>query len=142
MAEKIPAQSSKKPKRKLRAAPTLREQAEKQTQKIIDQKPSWIKRFYASWFFAPFRAIGHILKSIWFSSIFKPIRFILGLIAKVLIPKYFRNSWKELRQVVWPDFRTTWRLTGAVLAFGTVFGLAIYGLDIVLEKLLREVLLG
>lgn len=136
--------TSAKPKRKLRAAPTLREQTEKQAVKNEknEGRPSRSKRFFGSWPFAPFRALGRFLRAIWRSGVFRPIRFIVRIIGKIVWPQYFRNSVKELKQVVWPDFRTTWRLTGAVLVFGTIFGLAIYGLDLVLEKLLREVLLG
>ena len=144
MADDSSKTSTQKTKRRLRAAPTLREQAEKQT--IKNEKsvntPSRRSRFFKSPVFAPFRFIGRVIRAIWMSSLMRPIRFIVRIIGKVVWPQYFRNSFKELKQVTWPDFRTTWRLTGAVIVFGTIFGLAIYGLDIVLEKLLREVLLG
>ncbi|HEU5122307.1 MAG TPA: preprotein translocase subunit SecE [Candidatus Saccharimonadales bacterium] len=132
---------SKKTKRRFRAAPTLREQTEKQSGKV-EGKPSRVRRFFGSKAFVPFHAIGRGIRKVWLSGPLRPVRFIARILGKVLVPQYFRNSWKELRQVTWPDFKTTWRLTFAVLVFGTVFGLAIYGLDILLEKGLREVLLG
>ena len=57
-------------------------------------------------------------------------------------PKYFRESWKQLKQVTWPDRPTTFRLTVAVLLFAIVFGLVIaivdYGLDKIFRKLILE----
>lgn len=143
MAETTPDTSAKKPKRRLKAAPTLREQAASSAAKSNKPtKSSKVRRFFGSKIFAPFRAFGRLLAAIWGSSIFRPIRFIVRIIGRILVPKYFRNSWKELGNVTWPDFKTTWRLTFAVIVFGVAFGLAIYGTDIVLEKAFREVLLG
>jgi preprotein translocase subunit SecE len=65
----------------------------------------------------------------------------LGKIGRFLLPKYFRNSWQELRKVSWPDRRQTARLTFAVIAFATVFGVAIAIVDYGLDKLFRELLL-
>lgn len=64
-----------------------------------------------------------------------------GKVGRFIIPKYFRNSWQELRQVSWPDRRQTVRLTFAVMAFATVFGIAIAIVDYGLDKLFRELLL-
>lgn len=61
--------------------------------------------------------------------------------ARFVVPKYFRNSWKELRQVAWPDRRQTWRLTWAVIAFAVVFGIVIAIVDFGLDKLFKELLL-
>jgi len=57
------------------------------------------------------------------------------------IPKYFRNSWVELRQVTWPDREKTVRLTFAVIAFAAAFGVVIAIVDFGLDKLFRELLL-
>jgi len=65
----------------------------------------------------------------------------VGKVGRFLTPKYFRNSWAELRQVTWPDRRQTVRLTFAVIAFATVFGIAIAIVDFGLDKLFRELLL-
>lgn len=64
-----------------------------------------------------------------------------GKVGRFLVPKYFRNSWAELRQVTWPDRMQTVRLTFAVIAFATVFGVVIAIVDFGLDKLFREVLL-
>jgi len=151
MAEKPAKNETKKPKRRLKSTPTLREQTAKQTSET--KKPNIVKRVIT----APFKFIfkilkaialfiansplGRLVKAIWKSKVFTPIRFIFKLLGKVLLLSYFRNSWKELRQVTWPDNRTTWRLTGAVLVFALIFGLMVAGLDFVLEKGFREVLL-
>ncbi len=158
MADKAPKATTKdkKPKRRLKAQPTFREQTAKQDAK--DKKPSKKKRLLSATLLAPLRFIGRVLKksgkkiaqsriakvirAIYLSRVFIPVRFIVKVISKVLFVSYFVNSWKELRLVTWPDNRTTWRLTGAVLFFGIMFGLVVAGLDFVLEKGFREVLLG
>lgn len=64
-----------------------------------------------------------------------------GKVGRFIVPKYFRNSFAELRQVTWPDRMQTVRLTFAVIAFATVFGIAIALVDYGLDKLFRELLL-
>lgn len=56
-------------------------------------------------------------------------------------PKYFRESWKELKNVTWPGRLETWRLVSAVFVFAVALGVFIAVLDYGLEKLLREVIL-
>ncbi len=58
-----------------------------------------------------------------------------------LIPSYFRESWKELKEVTWPDRKTTIKLTIAVFIFAIVFGLAIAIIDYGLDKLFRILIL-
>jgi preprotein translocase SecE subunit len=151
MAEKPAKKETKKPKRRLKAQPTLREQTTKQTTET--KKPNIIKRIIVAPFKFIFKVlkkialfianspVGRLAKAIWKSRVFTPIRFIFKILGKILLISYFRNAWGELRQVTWPDNRTTWRLTGAVLVFALVFGLMVAGLDFVLEKGFREVLL-
>lgn len=66
-------------------------------------------------------------------SILRPFRW--------LIPRYFVNSWREVRQVTWPNRRETWRLTLAVFIFAIVFGALIAGVDKVLDLLFKKVIL-
>ena len=139
MAE--PASSkTKKPKRRLKAAPSLREQATKQEAKKA--KPSKLKKFFGSKLFTPFREVGIVFQLVWRSKVFVPIRFIVRIIGKIIAPPYIRNSFKELKHVSWPGFVLSWKLTFAVIVFAICFGLLIAGLDFVFEKLFREVLLG
>jgi preprotein translocase SecE subunit len=126
------AEDSSKPKRRLvKKVETVREKAEKATE--TNSKPRRLRKT-TSRIGAPFRFVGRGLKRL---GRFKPFR-IIGLI---LVPPYFRNSWKELRQVTWPKFRESLRLTSAVIVFAVVFGAVVALLDAVLDKLFKEVLL-
>lgn len=42
---------------------------------------------------------------------------------------YFVGSWRELRQVRWPNRKQTWALTVAVILFSLVLGIFIFLLD-------------
>ncbi len=42
---------------------------------------------------------------------------------------YFVGAWQELRQVRWPDRRSTWAMTGALIAFTVVFVVVILLID-------------
>ena len=57
-----------------------------------------------------------------------------------LAPKFLRDSWKEIRQVTWPNMRLTFRLTMAVFIFSVVFAVIVGILDFGLDKLFREVI--
>lgn len=139
------AKVNAKKKRVLKSAPTLRDQAAKGSvpkTKMFSRTRKVFSKIYSSKIFVPFKAVGRFIRSIWRSKPLTPIRHIARWLGLILFPPYFRNSWKELQLVVWPDFKTTWRLTFAVIIFGAAFGLFIAGLDLALEKLFREVLLG
>ena len=58
-----------------------------------------------------------------------------------IIPSYFVNAWRELRQVIWPNRRETWRLTLAVFVFATVFGALVAGVDKGLDEVFKKVIL-
>lgn len=68
-----------------------------------------------------------------FKPLLRPIRW--------LMPTYFINSWREVRQVSWPNRRETWRLTLAVFIFAVVFGSLVAGVDKVLDLLFKKVIL-
>ena len=57
------------------------------------------------------------------------------------VPKYFRDSYQELKLVTWPNRSETWKLMWAVFIFAIVFGLLITVVDYGLEKLFREAFL-
>ncbi len=61
--------------------------------------------------------------------------------AKLGLLGYFKNSWKELRLVRWPNRRATWSFTFAVLLFSAFFMLVILGLDAVFEFLFKRFVL-
>ncbi len=56
------------------------------------------------------------------------------------IGDYFKGSWAELRQVRWPNRRTTWSLTLAVLVFTAFFVLLITLLDYLFQMLFERIL--
>lgn len=58
-----------------------------------------------------------------------------------LIPRYFRNSWEELKGVTWPSRRETRQLTIAVFIFAIVFGIIITITDYGLDKIFKKVLI-
>ena len=53
---------------------------------------------------------------------------------------YFKGSWAELRQVRWPNRRTTWGLTLAVIIFTAFFIALIVLLDYVFQLLFDRIL--
>lgn len=120
-------------KRRLRAATpvSVREQSER-AQAKADQ-PSRRSRA-GSIVSAPFRFIGRILRPL---GAFKPIR----ALGYVVAPPYIRNSWRELRQVTWPNRTQTRQLTFAVIVFSLVFGIVVAVTDYGLDKLFRAVIL-
>lgn len=129
----------KRSKRRLRTSPqTVRERTEKLQQESAKPKRHSKARAFFGGFFWPLRALGRLLARLGrFLGRFRVFRWI-GL---VLVPPYFRNSWRELRQVTWPDTSTTFRLTKAVIVFSVFFGLIVYGVDIVLDKIFKEIIL-
>jgi preprotein translocase SecE subunit len=127
------AEDTGKPKRRLiKKAETVREKTEKAALEGSKQP----RRLQATGrrAAAPFRAAGKASSKL---GRFKVLR-IIGLI---LVPPYFRNSWKELRQVTWTKRKDSFRLTGAVIVFAIVFGLVVFVLDFILDKVFKEVLL-
>ena len=47
----------------------------------------------------------------------------------VALGRYLRNSWRELRQVRWPNRKATWKMTLAVLVYCAIFIVFIMLLD-------------
>jgi len=63
------------------------------------------------------------------------------LIAPIFaIGGYFKGSWKELRQVRWPNRRATWGLTAAVLLFTGLFVALIVSLDAIFSSLFNLII--
>ncbi|MGZ6005019.1 MAG: preprotein translocase subunit SecE [Candidatus Saccharimonadales bacterium] len=57
-----------------------------------------------------------------------------------IVPRYFAQSFQELRKVTWPDRKQTTQLTIAVFVFAISFGIVVaitdYGLDRIFKRLL------
>lgn len=123
MAEKQPASK----KRRVKNPETFRERAQKATEASSQPtRSSKVKQ-------ASRQATG-------------PVRRTAGRVSnsralRILIPKYFRRSWQELRLVTWPNWNEGRRLTFAVLIFAIVFGLVIAGVDWGLDKVFQQLLL-
>ncbi len=59
-----------------------------------------------------------------------------------IIPKYFRESWSEVRQVTWPSNKQTLQLTMAVFIFTALLVAIVSIVDYGLDKIFEELLLG
>lgn len=57
------------------------------------------------------------------------------------MPRYFINSWRELKQVTWPGRIETWRLTLAVFIFAIIFGISVTIVDKGLENIFKKLIL-
>lgn len=82
----------------------------------------------------PLKQLGHSVR--WFFRL-RAIRFI----GKILGFGYFRSSAQELKEVTWPTWRESRRLTGAVILFSIIFGGLIAIVDFGLDKLFKQLLL-
>jgi len=52
------------------------------------------------------------------------------------IVRYMRESWSELRKVVWPSQQETIRLTGVVMGVSLVVGLLLGAIDFLLTSVI------
>jgi preprotein translocase SecE subunit len=126
-------------KRKVKNPETFRERALKaNVEDDTPRKRSKISRPFK----ALLRPIKRLLVAIVTFPLFKPLRTPLRIIGKIIFPVYFRNSWAELKDVTWPSFRESLRLTWAVLLFAIIFGTSValvdYGLDAVFKRILLK----
>lgn len=139
MAEK----SDKPAKRQLKKVETVRQRAERAG---TEQPRKRRVRTTASKASHPFRALGKKVAKVSSPLAFmlkpfktRPVRLIGRILGAILLIKFFRNSWKEVRQVEWPDARTTIRLSIAVFVFSILFGALIAVTDYGLDKVFRKV---
>jgi preprotein translocase SecE subunit len=128
------ADDSAAPKRRMvKKAETVRELAEKSAKNPVSTEPG-IVRLTLRYIGKPFRPIGRVLAKIGHKQPFK-------FIGHLLWPSYFRNSWKELKLVTWPNRREAAQLTIAVIIFSIIFGAIIAAVDWGLDKVFKQVLL-
>ena len=136
MADKSSKPAAKK--RRVKNPETFRERAQKATE--AGNKPKSTTRVVR----AGGRATGPVRRSIskaYNAKLLTPLRKVLSFIGKIIFPKYFRQSWQELKLVTWPNWSEGRRLTFAVLVFAIVFGAAIAGVDWILNKTFQHLLL-
>lgn len=130
-------------KRQLKKVETVRQRAERSTTATPQVRRVKATANKAS---RPFRAFGRgiakVLRPFAFVLIpFKtrPARFIGRLLQRGLFIGFFIESWKEVRQVEWPDLKTTIRLSIAVFIFSVLFGVIVTVIDFGMDKVFREV---
>lgn len=136
MAEKEAKESRKSKKTEAKKKSTMRESAAKSREAA--NKPKRVRKA-ASAATKPVSKIGKALTTEYHLINNEKQGFFTK--SRSFIPKYFKNSAKELKNVTWPGRKETWRLVFAVFVFALVMGTFIAVLDYGLEKLLREVIL-
>ncbi|MBX6334211.1 preprotein translocase subunit SecE [Candidatus Saccharibacteria bacterium] len=131
------AEEAKPKRRMVKRAETVREKAEKASQ--AKPKKTGVLHLALRYIAAPFRWIGRGIAKFgrWLRK-FKAFK----IIGKILWPAYFRESWKELRQVTWPSRRETWQLTLAVIIFSVIFGALVAVVDFGLDKVFKKLIIG
>lgn len=138
------AEAKPKKKRQIKKSETIRQQAVKAGE--AKPKPRRIRRTVKK-AGTPVKAAGRGVTKVArpFSFLLwpfrtRPARFIGRILSKVLLFRYFASSWQELRLVVWPDRRTTLKLTLAVFIFAISFSLIVAVADYGLDKLFKQLL--
>ena len=58
----------------------------------------------------------------------------------VYLGRYLRDSWRELRQVRWPNRKATWKMVLAVIIYTAIFMLLITLLDVFFSWLFNLIL--
>lgn len=58
----------------------------------------------------------------------------------IALGRYLRDSWREIRQVRWPNRKTTWKMMLAVLVYTALFVAIISLLDILFSSLFNLIL--
>jgi preprotein translocase SecE subunit len=134
----VAEQTPQKQKRRLKPALTMRERAERTAAQ--SGRPKKLRRLTKP-LAAPLHATGRGLGRAGRLPIWRPITVAGRFVGRIILPRYLRNSWRELRQVTWPNGRQTRALTGAVILFSVIFGLFIAAFDYGLDKLFKEVIL-
>jgi preprotein translocase SecE subunit len=130
-------------KRQLKKTETVRQRAERSTNAAPrKRRVSKAVRSVGRPLRVVIKAIAKLLSPFGFLLIpFKtrPARFIGRLLASVLLFRFFRDAWSELRQVQWPTARETVRLSMAVFVFSLLFGAMVAIVDFGLDKLFKKV---
>lgn len=59
----------------------------------------------------------------------------------LILPRYFKGAWEEIRLTTWPNRKETIRLTFAVFIFSSVFAVFVATLDFVLDKIFKHLII-
>jgi preprotein translocase SecE subunit len=131
--------SGGKTKRRVKNPETFREKALKATED--SQKPAKAAKLKAG----GAKAVSPIKQSARKMSetkALKPLHKPARIFGKIIVPPYLRSSWAELKLVTWPNWTQSRKLTTAVLIFAIIFGATIAGVDWILNKIFKELLLS
>lgn len=131
-----PSNSSRK--RRVKNPESFRQRA---TKASIEKTPNKALTSVKSYISKAASPITDAIKTFFGNQAFRFLRKPLRIVGKILLPVYFRNSWRELKLVTWPSLKQSRQLTFAVLTFAVVFGAAIAGVDWGLDKVFRNILL-
>lgn len=137
------AQKKSAKKRQLKRTETVRERAERKVSNAPKNRP--VRKAISK--------LGGLLSPLWnavrlvarpFAFLLipfktKPARLVGRIFASILLFKFFREAWQELRQVQWPNARETYRMTVAVFIFSLVFGAIVAATDYGLDKVFKKV---
>ncbi|MBA2279078.1 preprotein translocase subunit SecE [Candidatus Saccharibacteria bacterium] len=126
-------------KPRVRKTETVRQRSEKATAKAEAKSVKTPRRHIRRVASAAIKPLRRPARIISWPFRLRPVRFITRILGLILWPKYFRNAYKEVRQVAWPSRRDTWKLTLAVLIFAVMFGTLAAGTDYVLDKVIRRI---
>ena len=137
------AKSSKK--RTLKKTETVRERATKAQEPAKPRRVKQVRGGAAKPLKGFWRLLKKLLKPLRFllwPFKTRPMRFVGRALSKLLLFKYFRESWAEVRQVTWPNRSQTVQLTLAVFVFAFFFSVLIGLTDFALDKLFKALILN
>lgn len=142
MAESKPVKKTTAKKRIVKNPETFRERAIKASETSDKPKRSARLKTVGGKVTKPvFRPIGKAFGKIFGLRVFRVLKKPLRILGRILLPMYLRDSWKELRLVVWPNWKQSRDLTFAVLVFASIFGAIVAAVDFGLDRLFKDVLL-
>ncbi len=129
---------SSTPKRRIRKVETVRQKAE--TASKASPKPRRIKKTLKT-ASKPFAAVFHFGRMEYYLPLpdNKFGRFLNK--RRHIIPRYFVESYRELRFVTWPNRKQTTQLTIAVFVFAIIFGVLVAVTDYGLDKIFKRILI-
>lgn len=129
-------------KRRFKDPETFRERAVKASE--VKDRPKTEHKKLKAFFRAvaqPFKPLVTGYKKLKEVPSLKPVFKVLTFIGLILVPKYLRTSFQELKLVKWPSWNESRRLTYAVLVFAIVFGVTVAAVDWGLGKIFKHILL-
>ncbi|HEX5456730.1 MAG TPA: preprotein translocase subunit SecE [Candidatus Saccharimonadales bacterium] len=59
----------------------------------------------------------------------------------LILPRYLKGAWEEIRLTTWPNRKETIRLTFAVFIFSSVFAVFVAALDFILDKIFKHLII-